>query len=84
MEGVLKISEAANLGLHSMVYLANVGKDRMVPVSHIADALGVSKDHLGKVLQRLAKLGLVTSRRGPAGGFTLGRPSNQIRLMEIL
>jgi len=84
MEGVLKISEAANLGLHSMVYLANVGKDRMVPVSHIADALGVSKDHLGKVLQRLNKLGLVNSHKGPGGGFAIDTKRGEITLLQIL
>jgi len=83
MEGVLKISEAANLGLHAMVYLANVQEGRTVSVSQIAESLGVSRDHLGKVLQRLNKLGLVTSHKGPGGGFALERRKGDITLLQI-
>ncbi len=84
MEGVLKISEAANLGLHAMAYLAELGPGRMVSVSQIAEELGVSKDHLGKVLQRLNKLGLCNSQKGPGGGFALERRGESITLLEIL
>lgn len=84
MSGVLRISEAANLGLHAMVYLAAVEKDQMVPVSQIADALGVSRDHLGKVLQRLNRLGLATSHKGPGGGFALQSWQRETSLLEIV
>lgn len=84
MSGVLRISEAANLGLHAMVYLAGIEKDRMIPVSQIADALGVSRDHLGKVLQRLNRLGLATSHKGPGGGFALQSWQRETSLLEIV
>ena len=84
MEGVLKISEAANLGVHAMVYLLEAGLERTIAVAEIAGVLGVSKDHLGKVLQRLAKAGLVTSRRGPRGGFRLNDGAGEATLLEIL
>ncbi len=84
MSTVLRISEAANLGLHAMVYLAGVEEARMVPVSVIADALGVSRDHLGKVLQRLNRLGLATSHKGPGGGFALQTWQRETSLLEIV
>jgi len=84
MTRLIHVSDAANLALHALMLLGRGGGGHSLSVAVMADELAVSEPHLGKVLQRLAKLGLVTSRRGPAGGFTLGRPSNQIRLMEIL
>ena len=82
MSNLLKISEAASLALHTMVYLA--ANDRRLATTHeIGEVLGVSEAHLAKVLQRLAKVGLVDSTRGPRGGFCLGRAGDDISLLEV-
>jgi len=81
---LLAFSDAAILGLHAMMYLALSKGDRPIPVSEIAEVLKASEAHLGKVMQRLGRLGLVRSRRGPRGGFTLGRTPEDVSLGEIL
>lgn len=83
MESLLRISEAASLGIHAMAYLASTDRETPQSVAHLANILSVSEAHLSKVLQRLAKHGLVTSRRGPRGGFVLSRTAGEIRLLEI-
>ena len=82
MSKVLQISEAASLALHSMVLLASKPR-RVFSVREMASALRVSEAHLSKVLQRLAKIGLVRSHRGPKGGFVLGKASDKITLLEV-
>ncbi len=79
---MLKISDAASLALHTMVLLST-HSDRLVSNKEIATVLKVSEAHLSKVLQRLAKIGLVHSIRGPKGGFSLGIKGNAINLLEI-
>jgi Rrf2 family protein len=49
----------------------------------MADILQVSEAHLSKVLQRLAREGLLKSSRGPRGGFHLRRKSDEITLLEV-
>ena len=84
MSGLLRISEAANLGLHAMAYLAASQSDDKTSVAELSKHLEVSKEHLGKVLQRLNKLGLLRSHKGPGGGFTLAKARDQITLLQIL
>ena len=79
---MLKISEAASLALHTMVFLA-ANSTRLVANKEIASILKVSPAHLSKVLQRLAKMGLVNSIRGPKGGFRLGKIQSSITLLEV-
>ncbi len=79
---MLKLSEAASLALHTMVYLAGL-PGRHVSVKHIAGELDVSEAHLSKVLQRLARERLVNSVRGPKGGFSLNRSYQEISLLDI-
>jgi Rrf2 family protein len=82
MQQVVKISEAASLALHTMVLLA-ANTDKTMSTKEVAHILGVSEAHLAKVLQRLGRAGLVQSRRGPGGGFSLARDASTITLMQV-
>ena len=79
---MIKISEAASLALHTMVYLSSE-TGRLVSAKEIAGELNVSEAHLAKVLQRLARCGLLRSVRGPKGGFALSGKYNELTLLEI-
>lgn len=82
MTTILRISDAASLGMHAAILIAAAGEERL-SASKMADEMDVSEAHLAKVLQRLARAGLVRSARGPGGGFVLGRPADAIRLMDV-
>lgn len=82
MSNFIRISEAASIAFHTAAYLAQ-NPGRRVASREIAGALGVSENHLSKVLQRLAHSGLVESTRGPRGGFTIRRAWERMRLIEI-
>jgi Rrf2 family protein len=80
---MLKISDAVNLAFHAMMILATDPDARPMSVSWMAQRLRASDNHLAKVMQRLHKVGLVTSKRGPKGGFTIGRPPATVSLLEV-
>lgn len=79
---MLKISEAASIAIHSMVFLAK-NPDKQVSVKELGSILSASEAHLSKVLQRLAKNGLVRSIKGPKGGFVLGQKGGEVTLLNI-
>lgn len=82
METILKLSEAVSLALHATVLLSS-NPDRQLSNKQIASEINVSEAHLSKVLQRLGKVGLVRSLRGPKGGFMLGRKSDKISFLDV-
>ena len=79
---VFKISEAVTLALHTMVLLEYHSNSKL-STKEIAEIYEVSENHLSKVLQRLTKVGLVKSSRGPKGGVVLARQGGKITLLEI-
>lgn len=84
MDNVLKISEGSNLAIHALSYLQAIGGDSPTTVARMAEDLHVSRDHLGKVMQRLVRQALVSSRRGPKGGFTLHCDPETVTLLDIV
>lgn len=82
MPTLFNISDAAILALHTGALLAYYHPQR-VSTHQIATAFDASEAHLSKVLQRLARNGIVRSIRGPRGGFTLNKAPQEITLLEI-
>ena len=52
-------------------------------VESVAECTGISKAYLGKIVHRLARLGMVDSRRGHHGGVVLARPGREITLEQV-
>jgi len=82
MQSIIKISEAASIGLHAMTYIA-LHSDEPVSTKEIANSFEISVNHLSKVLQRLVKAGLLESLKGPLGGFVLTKECDNITFLEI-
>ena len=82
MQNIIKLTEATVLALHALIVIASREGD-MATNADIAEFLHASDNHLSKVLQRLAKAGLVRSVRGPHGGFVLGRAPEKVTLREV-
>jgi Rrf2 family protein len=50
----------------------------------IADAIGGPRNYTSKVLNTLAKAGLITSSRGPLGGFQLAKPASEVSIGRVV
>ena len=69
---------------HCLVALEQFGPSRPVPSATLAEVYGLSPGYLTKHLQKLASNGLVTSTPGPAGGFALARPAEEITRADVV
>ncbi|MCK5774722.1 MAG: Rrf2 family transcriptional regulator [Bacteroidales bacterium] len=82
MSKIINFSEASSLAIHAVVLIAQA-KGEAVNVNSISDATGASRNHLAKVMQRLVKHGVVTSMRGPSGGFKLKLAPSEVTLYDV-
>lgn len=63
--------------------LAKLGPGVRASVGAISETAGVPYDFARQIANRLARSGLLVSRRGAQGGFTLARPADEITLLDI-
>jgi Rrf2 family protein len=82
MKNIVTFSEAASLGMHAMVFLAE-NPEVYLSTEEIAKEIGGSKHHLAKVIGRLSQNGLVESMSGPKGGIKLAKPPDKISYLDI-
>ena len=74
-------------GRYAMVALADIAmqpEGTLVSLTEIARRQDVSLPYLEQLFVKLRRVGLVESARGPGGGYRLGRPAAEIRVVDIL
>jgi Rrf2 family protein len=78
------LSAKAKYGLKALLFLADLEDRRSVQVAEIAEAEGISKRFLDAILLQLKTNGLLHSRKGPGGGYALGRPPEKIIIGDVV
>ncbi len=78
----MQITYFSDYSLRVLVYLAV--KDDKASIAEMSQAFGISKNHLGKAVHHLIKLGCLKSIRGKMGGVILAREPEKINLGEII
>ncbi len=77
-------SRSAEYAIRAFVHLAQVPDGRYAMVKQIAAEEEIPAHFLAKILQQLARKGLLRSSKGPAGGFSLRVPAGEVRLLDIV
>jgi Rrf2 family protein len=80
----MTLSQTAEHALRAVLYLARQPNGNRIPAESIADALSAPRNYLSKTLGVLTKAGLVTSARGPNGGFRLAVPAGELTLARVV
>src|SRR6266850_1389305 len=81
---MLKLTKKADYGLMAMKHLAERAPKGACSAKDVAEAYGIPQEALAKILQRLAKAGLLRSQHGINGGYTLARDPNTISAFEVI
>jgi Rrf2 family protein len=81
---MLKLSKKSDYGLMALRHLALHYGDAACSAAEIAESYDIPTPLMAKVLQRLAKKGLLVARHGAGGGYTLAKPPAKITALEVI
>lgn len=79
----MKISTRGEYGVRAMVALAHHYGDGPVSITEIARESSVPPAYLEQLIAPLRRAGLVESKRGAHGGYTLGRAPSAVRVGDV-
>lgn len=79
------LSSTCKYAIRAVIYLAvNSENGNKLGIKQISKDLNIPTPFLGKILQSLAKHKILSSTKGPNGGFGLGKNPGKILLMDIV
>lgn len=79
----MHLTDYTDYSLRALMYLG-LHRERLVTIQDIADAHGISKNHLMKVIHQLGQAGLVETQRGRNGGLRLMNEPQDINLGHVV
>jgi len=82
----VKISKKSEYAVRALVEMAQRAREGVIwqQISQIAELTGIPEKFLEQILLNLKNAGILKSRRGIEGGYSLNLPENQITLDQIL
>jgi Rrf2 family protein len=81
---LMKLTFASSYALQAVVHMAGLKKNDPVASHNIAEARGIPDRFLLKVLKALVTAQVLSSIKGPHGGYRLARPATDISMLEVL
>jgi Rrf2 family nitric oxide-sensitive transcriptional repressor len=79
----MRLSDYSDYALRVLIFCAR-NSERRLTISEVAESLHVSKNHLMKVVNHLAQLGILDTTRGRGGGIRLLRSAESIRIGDVV
>lgn len=80
----MKLSTKGRYAVTALADIALKGGDQPVPLADISERQDISLAYLEQLFVRLRRAGLVSSIRGPGGGYRLARPAGEMRISEVM
>jgi len=75
------VTREADYAIRCVVEVARTGRTSAAQVARVQ---GISPTFLGKIVQSLAKAGILATRRGVGGGIALAKPVEDLTLLEVI
>jgi Rrf2 family protein len=80
----VKLSKTSAQAALAMAFLSSQHGGELVQARTVGEYLGIPTDSALKILQSLARRGLILSQLGRSGGYRLHRSPDQVTLLEIV
>jgi Rrf2 family transcriptional regulator, iron-sulfur cluster assembly transcription factor len=80
----MRLTTRGRYAVTAMVDLALHVGEKPVSLAGIAERQGLSQSYLEQLFSKLRKKGLIDARRGPGGGYILGKPVHEISVGDVI
>ncbi|MCL4473948.1 MAG: Rrf2 family transcriptional regulator [Actinobacteria bacterium] len=77
----MQLTRQTDYAMRAVLYLAT---SPLASIKQIAEAQSIPQEYLAKILQKLAKEGIVTTHRGVGGGVSLARAPEKISMLDVI
>lgn len=81
---MLKLTKKTDYALMAINYMSYRKDPFVANTRNIAEIYNIPRELLAKILQTLAKVGIIDSQNGPKGGYTLLKEPSEITLGEVI
>ncbi len=80
----MRATQQLKYAIYGVFDLAYHGANRPVRIQEIGERQQIPGRYLEQIFQRLRRAGLVVSKRGPGGGYQLGRAAGEVTLADVI
>jgi len=80
----MKMSTKGRYAVMAMIDIGEHSAGKPVPLADIAARQDISQEYLEQLFGKLRRAGLVTSSRGPGGGYVLAKPQGEIAMSDVI
>ena len=77
------LSRTVEYAVRAVIVLARHYGERLVSADEIASILGAPRNYLSKTLNTLTRRGILTSARGPGGGYALAVAPSELSVADV-
>lgn len=81
---LMQIPRRVDYGLRAVIYLSGQQPEKCCSIAEIAENQGVPRKFLEKIIQDLIRGGLIKSKRGSCGGYSLAKPAASISFYDVI
>lgn len=80
----MRVTTKGRYALRAVIKLASMNSGKPVSIRQLVEGEDISPEFLEQIFFKLKKSGIISSTRGPGGGFQLNKKTSEVSLKEIL
>lgn len=80
----MQLNSFTDYGLRALILLASLPHGELTSAGEISETFGISRNHMMKIVNRLAQMGLIETIRGKNGGIRLKKCPSDINIGHVI
>jgi Rrf2 family nitric oxide-sensitive transcriptional repressor len=81
---MIKLGKQTQYAMVALLHLGKIAPNTRVSTRELSERYAIPEPHLGKVLQKLSRAGLLQAEKGSQGGYELGQELSQLTLGDVM